>query len=86
MPDVDLKGLLSVLREFGVKSYTVRRDELTVELYPVPPPAGVTDEKDLLPREAVCKCGHAPYEHSEAGCLRGCELSVCAPAMEDGNG
>lgn len=80
----DLRELIAVLRETGVQSYS--NGSLTLVMSPqtwttavAPPPgASLPDEKPQ-----ACACGHLlAAEHTAAGCVHGCELTLCEQSME----
>jgi len=84
---VELRALLSVLRENKVQSYSA--NNMTLVLHPdawkQEEPAAVREPPEPAEpeRPQTCKCGHLlAAEHTEAGCVHGCALELCEQAME----
>jgi hypothetical protein len=80
MSPADLSDLLSVVQRFGVRRF--RLDDLEVEFAPEPQKFyDIASAVSAATESETCACGHhLVTEHSEHGCLRGCDLAVCAPS------
>lgn len=84
-PGVGVPILELVLRKMlQYKARRVKVGELEVELSPeafspvwqapqdaTPPPA---------PPDEQCTCGHPLHDHTQAGCVMGCEIEICGRA------
>ena len=75
-----LEKVLELASQFRALKVCVAGIEVT--LAPRPEEASSVEAGDVtLPTssEARCRCGHEFHEHTEAGCLHGCRLALCAP-------
>jgi hypothetical protein len=82
LTDID-PAFIDILKAKGVKLYSRHESGFTVEFFisgHAPLPDSWLPIVGRVADPEVCRCGHSLHvEHSEAGCLRGCPLAVCAP-------
>jgi hypothetical protein len=80
----DLQELLTVLRRNRVQQYSAR--DLTLVLHPsaweqAAPERPATMSTTADPIE-LCSCGCDLNEHTQAGCIHGCDIDKCGRAEE----
>jgi hypothetical protein len=83
---VDVMSIADVMKQARVLRVRFP-DGSEVELHPSAflPAAVAVQEEMKGTDDGQCKCGHdLATEHSEAGCLRGCDLRVCVPEPAEG--
>lgn len=80
-----LIDLFKKFREAGVLEFSAGGCSFKLKDPIVPPPSRTFTEQEKMTMKAMnlCACGHAVYNHSEIGCLEGCDLESCTPNHTD---
>ena len=85
-----LNALLEVCRKHGVRSFT--SPEVSFRLTadaPKAPPIESTPIEAVPTSDGIaddCPCGHPVWQHSDAGCLEGCQIGRCTIGFDDERG